>query len=111
MTNDELNRIMATAVMGWHSVYGIYYDNNDAQTVIVNYWNPATDANDSLRVVETMRAKGWAVILNTEYNFVAFRKIGSPGMLQYRSECKFDNVPGIPRAICESAAKAVGVKP
>jgi hypothetical protein len=56
--------------------------------------------------VEAMRGWGWAVVLNTEYNFVAFRKIGSPGMLQYRSECKFNDVSGIPRAICESALKA-----
>jgi hypothetical protein len=108
MTNDELNRIMATAVMGWHSVYGIYYDNNDAQTVIVNYWNPATDANDSLRVVEVMRGWGWncQILADSFHRFVCFYQTGSGD-----KRVGFIDASGIPRAICEAAAKAVGVKP
>jgi len=104
MTNDELNRLMAERVMGFHheSEYSaLWYIPNGGYA---GDFTPATDANDALRVIKKMQAKGW--LYNICPDMVEFYHFSLSGN-QYVHSSPVNCTDEICRAICEAAAKAV----
>jgi hypothetical protein len=118
MTDDNLNKLMAEKVMGWYAWHdkdgyraSLWRDKpDDTGEIALRWcdWNPATDANDALRVVEAMRAKEWyfALVFDCKFNRVTFWR----SYLQFGIPTTFsqDFTDSVARAICEAAAKAVG---
>jgi hypothetical protein len=108
MSDDELNAVMAERVMGAHHVEG-YKDGlweegdwvNGNGKIYANF-NPATDANDALRVVEALKNKGWKFSIDAYRNVVAF---WMPNHYETRLNTEFEYIRDIPRAICEAAEK------
>ena len=112
MTDDELNKAMAERVMGYQKVTVVeltrdyWSDNEGGLQSACEDWNPVTNANDALRVVEAMEKKGWylQMLVDSFYRFVCFYKDGSGD-----KRAGLKGVFEIPRAICEASAKAEGV--
>ena len=112
MSDDELRRVMGV-LMGWH-LYGPasfqqWYDDKDQLVRSYDGWNPLTDANDALRVVEAMEKKGWLCSIDTNNKEATLWRVIAPLSGWETRFASFESVLQLPRAICEAAAKAEGV--
>ena len=111
MTDDELRRAMGE-LMGWH-LYGPtgleqWYDSENNLVRSYDGWNPATDANQALRVVEAMEKKGWNCSIDTLNKTVSFWRPIDGALHREFFWASFTVISEITVAICEAAAKAGG---
>jgi hypothetical protein len=109
MTNDELNRIMGEKAMDWHwGMLGypqvkVWRDGNARTVCEYATWNPATDANDTLKVLGELGNKGISYTIRLHSVNLYDSETGD-----FISDAIYDGINSLLPAICEAAAKAVG---
>lgn len=92
MTQQQATRFLAEKAMGWES-NKYWYD----------WWNPFTDANHAIEVLDSMRAKGWSVEIgstDTAYRCKMLHEIGGDYIRAWDKS--------LPAAICRAAVLALG---
>ena len=114
MTPAELVRFLAGEGMGYRSHGGICHTEDGSEFWFVQIsdsgpvpWNPLTDANDLLMLVEAMQKKDWQLILNVGFEsepilatFINHRVNSNPDQF-----ATIDH--DIKTAVCIAAAKAL----
>jgi len=115
MTDEELIKAVAEKVMGWEFYPGetnripdYWYDQNASRdyrfVMPTSDWNPLTNANHTMMVVERMRELG--------FNFWIEAQVGTPWIVMFHMPLK--GVVGrhehenVGHAVCLAAIKAVG---
>lgn len=107
LTSAELDMEIAVYVMKAHlqgqQPFEFWVTDDDERIATKAVWRPTKNANQMFRAAEELRKLGWLMVINTEYQFVAFYRQGGPA----RAEGRYETYAGIAKAACEAMFKAL----